>query len=565
MRYVIVGGSAGGATAAARLRRNTEAGDIILFEKGACISPASCGLPYYVGGLIPGRGSLFVQTPESFSRRYRIDVRTLSEVTSIDTAAKTVSVRRADGSQYVEPYDKLLLSPGASPLRPRLPGIDAEGIFTLRDANDAVGIREYAARPHVRRAVVVGGGFIGLEMAENLRIAGLEVDLVEQSRQVMASLDCSMAALIHEHLLQNGVRLHLGRTVTGFIHQPDGSLGVSLNPGCMIATDLAVLSIGVRAETTLALAAGLKIGEEHGIAVNEFLQTSDESVFAVGDAIEFPHPLTGKPWINFLAGPANRQARIAADNMVFGNRVRYEGSIGTSIAKVFGLAVASAGLPAKVLKQCGLPCLSATIHPLSSAGYYPGAAPLSVKITFAPDTGRLYGAQVVGSRGVDKRIDAFAFAIKHGCTVDDLAGIEHAYSPPFSTAKDPVAMAGYVAGNILCGRMTPIYWHEIDGAAQVATLVDVRTAREYSAGHISGSVNIPLDELRERLCEVPSGKPVIVYCAVGMRGYLASNILKANCYSDVCNLVGGYKTYRAAKEFGYAYGEVRDDGALDAV
>ena len=546
MKIIIVGGVAGGATAAARIRRNTEKAEIILFEKGAYISYANCGLPYYIGGVIEERDRLFVQTPEAFGKRFNIDVRTLSEVTAIDLKRKEVAVRTADGQTYRESYDKLLLSPGASPVRPPLKGIDSEGIFTLRNVSDTDRIKQYLGEKQVKRAVIVGGGFIGLEMAENLVHAGVEVSVVEMANQVMGPIDYSMAALVHEHLQQKGVKLYLEQAVEGFERTADG-LGVSFKSGIRLQVDMVILSIGVRAETRLASEAGLKLGEMRGIYVNEYLQTSDKDVYAVGDAIEFPHPLTGKPWLNFLAGPANRQARIVADNLVFGNRKTYEGSIGTSIAKVFDLTVASTGLPAKRLKQMGIDYLSSTTHSASHAGYYPGALQMAVKVTFSPKDGRLYGAQIVGCDGVDKRIDEFALVIKQGGTVADLTRLEHAYAPPFSSAKDPVAIAGYVAGNILSGKMTPLYWRELkDADLSQVTLVDVRTPDEFELGAIPGAVNLPLDELREHLDEIPRDKPVWVYCGVGLRGYLASNILKDNGFKEVRNLIGGLKTYKAA-------------------
>ena len=546
MKILIVGGVAGGATAAARIRRNTEDAEIILFEKGAYISYANCGLPYYIGGVISERDRLFVQTPEAFGRRFNIDVRVNHEVTAIDLAGKAVTVRTVDGREYTETYDKLLLSPGASPVRPPLPGIDTKGIFTLRNVADTDAIKAYVKEHGVRHAVIVGGGFIGLEMAENLVHAGARVSVVEMADQVMGPIDYSMAALVHEHLLQKGVGLYLGQAVESFA-AADGRVEVRMKSGVCLNTDMVILSIGVRAETKLAQDAGLKLGEMRGIYVDEYLQTSDKDVYAVGDAIEFTNPVTGKPWLNFLAGPANRQARIVADNMVFGNKVKYEGSIGTSIAKVFDLTVASTGLPVKRLKQMGIPALSATIHPSSHAGYYPGAVQMSIKIAFSPGDGRLYGAQIVGGEGVDKRIDEYAMVIKNGGTVHDLTRIEHAYAPPFSSAKDPVAVSGYVAGNILSGKMQPLYWRELAQAdLSKVTLVDVRTADEFALGAIEGAVNIPLDDLRLRMSELPKDKPVWVYCGVGLRGYLASNILRCNGYADVSNLVGGLKTYRAA-------------------
>ena len=545
-KYLIVGGVAGGATAAARIRRLTEDAEIILFEKGAYISYANCGLPYYIGGVIEERNRLFVQTPEAFGKRFNIDVRTRSEVIAIHPEKKQVTVRSAEGKEYTENYDKLLLSPGASPVVPPLPGIQSEGIFTLRNVDDTDRIKAYMTAHQVRRTVIVGGGFIGLEMAENLKHAGSQVAVVEMAPQVMGPIDYSMAALVHQHLQQQDVKLYLEQAVERFSREGD-ELTVYFKSGISLKADMVLLSIGVRAETRLAQEAGLKLGEMRGIWVDAYLQTSDADIYAVGDAIEYPHPITGKPWLNFLAGPANRQARIVADNMVLGNRIHYEGAIGTSIAKVFDLTVASTGLPAKRLKQMGIPYLSATIHNGSHAGYYPGSLQMAIKITFSPTDGKLYGAQIVGYDGVDTRIDQYALAIKQGATVEQLTRLEHAYAPPFSSAKDPVAISGYVAGNILSGKMTPLYWREMQQAdkSQV-TLVDVRTPDEYALGTIPGAINIPLDNLRERLADIPENKPVYLFCGVGLRGYLASNILKSKGYPDVRNLIGGLKTYNAA-------------------
>ena len=545
-KYLIVGGVAGGATAAARIRRLTEDAEIILFEKGAYISYANCGLPYYIGGVIEERDRLFVQTPEAFGKRFNIDVRTRSEVIAIHPEKKQVTVRSAEGKEYTENYDKLLLSPGASPVVPPLPGIQSEGIFTLRNVDDTDRIKAYMTAHQVRRTVIVGGGFIGLEMAENLKHAGSQVAVVEMAPQVMGPIDYSMAALVHQHLQQQDVKLYLEQAVERFSREGD-ELTLYFKSGISLKADMVLLSIGVRAETRLAQEAGLKLGEMRGIWVDAYLQTSDADIYAVGDAIEYPHPITGKPWLNFLAGPANRQARIVADNMVLGNRIHYEGAIGTSIAKVFDLTVASTGLPAKRLKQMGIPYLSATIHNGSHAGYYPGSLQMDIKITFSPTDGKLYGAQIVGYDGVDTRIDQYALAIKQGATVEQLTRLEHAYAPPFSSAKDPVAISGYVAGNILSGKMTPLYWREMQQAdkSQV-TLVDVRTPDEYALGTIPGAINIPLDNLRERLADIPENKPVYLFCGVGLRGYLASNILKSKGYPDVRNLIGGLKTYNAA-------------------
>lgn len=546
MKYIIVGGVAGGATTAARLRRLSEDAEIILFEKGRYISYANCGLPYYIGGTIADREKLLVQTAEGFSQRLNVDVRTEQEVTGIDREHKTVNVRRADGQTYTESYDKLLLSPGATPVRPPLPGIDSEGIFTLRNVDDTDRIKAYADSHRVRRALIIGGGFIGLEMAENLHDTGAEIGIVEMADQVMAPIDYSMASIVHGHLLEKGVRLYLKQAVAAF-ERTDSGIKVKFASGREIEADIVILSIGVRANTKLAGDAGLELGEMGGIKVNEYLQTSEPDIYAVGDAIEYPHPLTGKPWLNFLAGPANRQARIAADNMQLGNKTRYEGAIGTSVAKVFDLTVAATGLPAKRLKQWGISYKSVTIHPNDHAGYYPGAQMMTLKLVFDPGNGKLYGAQIVGRGGVDKRIDEIALAIKHHHGIFELMQVEQAYAPPFSSAKDPVAMAAYVAENVVTGRMKPIYWRELSGIKPgSATLIDVRTADEYALGTLRGAINIPLDEMRGRLGEVPHGLPVIVFCGVGLRGYLAQNILRMNGFDDVRNLIGGLKLYRAA-------------------
>ncbi len=546
MKYLIVGGVAGGATAAARIRRISEDAEIILFEKGEHISYANCGLPYYIGGVIADREKLLVQTPESFGQRFNIDVRVNSEVTAINPTEKTITVTAPDGTTYTESYDKLLLSPGASPVRPPLPGIDSEGIYTLRNVADTDRIKAKVASGDVKRAVIVGGGFIGLEMAENLSHAGAEVAVVEMAPQVMAPIDFSMAQIVHSHLQEKGVRLYLETAVASFSKNENG-IEIHFADGRTLEADMVILSIGVRPNTALASEAGLEIGPMRGIKVNEFLRTSDENIYAVGDAIEYPHPLTGRPWLNYLAGPANRQARIVADNMVFGNKIKYEGSIGTSIAKVFDMTVAATGLAAKRLKQDGIEYLSATIHPSSHAGYYPDALPMTIKVVFSPEDGKLLGAQIVGYDGVDKRIDTIAEVIKNGGSVTDLTGIEQTYAPPYSSAKDPVAIAGYVAENILSGKMKPIYWRELQaGGAKDAVLIDVRTPMEFATGSIPGAINIPLDSMRGRLGEIPAGRPVILYCGVGLRGYLASNILRQNGFKDVRNLIGGIKTFNAA-------------------
>ena len=565
MKHIIIGGVAGGATAAARIRRADENAEIVLVEKGKYISYANCGLPYYIGGVIKSRDKLFVQTPEAFSRRFNVDVRTRHEALSIDTERHEVSIRRADGTTYTETYDRLLLSPGAEPVRPPLEGIDTEGIFTLRNVDDTDRIHSYLGTHRVRHAVVVGGGFIGLEMAENLHHAGAGVSIVEMADQVMAPVDFSIASHVHRHLMDKGVGLWLGRGVERFTSE-NGSIKVWLNTGETLSADLVLLSIGVRPSVRLAREAGIELGAR-GIKVNRWLQTSSPDVYAVGDAIEYEHPIAGGPWLNYLAGPANRQARIAADNMVYGNREEYEGSIGTSVAKVFDITVGATGLAAKHLKRMGVPYLTSVTTSSSHAGYYPGAFNLTLKLTFAPDTGRIYGAQCVGVDGVDKRIDEIAMLIKRGGTVRDLVRTEQAYAPPFSSAKDPVAIAGYVACNTLDGVMPVVTWRELAAADRAEVcLVDVRTPEEYSLGTIDGAVNIPLDDLRGRLGEIDRESDVIVFCAVGLRGYLAQRILLGRGYRRVRNLAGGYKTYSLATQKvepveGQPCGQAEDSGA----
>lgn len=546
MKHVIIGGVAGGATAAAAIRRVDESAEIVLLEKGEHISYANCGLPYYIGGVIKDRDKLFLQTPQSFGQRFNIDVRVENEVIGINAETKTVKIRKADGTEYSENFDKLLLSPGANPVRPSLEGINQEGIFTLRDVRDTDNIKNYINSRKVKEAVVVGGGFIGLEMAENLHYAGANVSIVELADQVMAPIDYSMASQVHQHLLEKGVSLYLKQGVESFSKEGN-QIKLHFKTGEPILADIVILSIGVRPSTKLAVDAGLKIGETGGIWVDEYLQTSAKDIYAVGDAIEFPHPLTGKPWLNYLANPANRQGRIVADNMVLGNGTKYEGAIGTSIAKVFDLTVAATGLPAKRLKQMNIPYQSSWTHPNSHAGYYPDALPMSIKLTFDPTSGKVYGGQVVGYDGVDKRIDQIALVIKNGGTIYDLMKVEHAYAPPFSSAKDPIALAGYVANNIIRGAMPVITWRDVEKIdLNKEFFVDVRTKEEFEMGSISGTVNIPVDELRDRLDEIPRDKPIYITCAVGLRGYLATRILIGKGYTNVKNLSGGYKTYSFA-------------------
>lgn len=545
MKYVIIGGVAGGATAAARLRRIDENAEIIMLEKGKYISYANCGLPYYIGGVIEDRQKLLVQSPEAFTKRFRIDVRVENEVVEIHPKEKMLKIRRGDGIEYTENYDKLLLSPGANPVRPPLGGIDSEGIFVLRNVEDTDRIKKIMETNRVKHAVVVGAGFIGLEMAENLSHAGIHVAVVEMGEQVMAPIDFSMASFIHQELCQKGVDLYLGEGVTHFENTSSG-LTVYLKSGKMIHTDMVLLSLGVRPATSLAVQAGLKLGETGGIWVDEYLQTSAQDIYAVGDAIEYPHPITGKPWLNNLANPANRQGRVVADNMALGNVIKYEGAIGTSIAKVFDLTVGSTGLPAKRLKLWNMPYKTSVTHSSSHAGYYPDALPLTIKLTFHPTSGKLYGAQCVGYEGVDKRIDQLAVLIKQGGTIFDLMETEHAYAPPFSSAKDPIAIAGYVASNVISGAMPVITWRELLEERDKVMLIDVRTEEEFSFGTLPGAVNMPLDDLRNRLQDIPRSVPVVLFCAVGLRGYLAQRILLGAGYDNVRNLLGGSKTYYAA-------------------
>ena len=546
MNYLIIGGVAGGATVAARLRRMDEKANIILFERGKYVSYANCGLPYYIGDTINNREKLFVQTAKGFTDRFRIDIRTEQEVTAIRPDKKEVEIKNlSTGETYTETYDKLVLSPGAEPLRPSIEGIGSKKIFTLRNVPDTDTIKNYVNTENPKRAIVVGGGFIGLEMAENLHDLGIQVDVVEMANQVMAPLDFSMAAIVHRQLTDKGVGLHLEDGVSRF-EEKDGGVTVHLRSGKQFATDMVLLSIGVRPETKLAKDAGLAIGERGGITVNDYMQTSDANIYALGDAVEVRHLVTGQPALIPLAGPANKQGRIVADNIVFGNKEKYPGSIGTSIAKVFDLTVAAAGANAKLLQRNNIPYISSYTHGASHAGYYPGAVPLSIKILFAPENGKLLGAQIVGFNGVDKRIEMLAQVIQRGGTVHDLAELEHAYAPPYSSAKDPVNMAGFVAENILNKKSRIIQWRELAELPADTIRIDVRTHDEYKLGTIPGFINIPVDELREHLDELPKEKPIVVTCAVGLRGYLAYRILVQNGFKHVRNLSGGYKTWSVA-------------------
>lgn len=547
MKILIIGGVAGGATTAARLRRMDEEAEIVLFERGEYVSYANCGLPYYIGGTIRERDRLFVQTVEGFIRRFNIDIRIKSEVTAIDTESKTVSVRNlTNGEEYSESYDKLVISTGAEPVRPPIPGIENEKILSLRNVSDMDRIKTYISDNKPQKAVVIGGGFIGLEMVENLHDAGIKVCVAERLNQVMAPIDFSMAAMVHQHLKSKNIGLLLEENVIRF-EESNKELKVVLESGKEIPADLVILSIGVRPETKLAKEAGIELGSAGGIKIDDYMETSVKDVYALGDAAEVFNPVIGKRTLIPLAGPANKQARIVADNILEGNKFKYGGSIGTSIAKVFDLSVAATGASSKLLDREGISHISSYTHSSSHASYYPGALPLSIKINFSREDGKLLGAQVVGYSGVDKRIDLLAQVIKKGGTIYDLEEIEHAYAPPYSSAKDPVNMAGFIAENILRKKVNIIHWDEVarQDRSQV-TIIDTRTKGEYEFGHIEGAVNIPVDEIRNKLPEIPKNKKIVVYCAVGLRGYLASRILLQNGYNEVYNLSGGYKTYSTA-------------------
>lgn len=547
MKVLIIGGVAGGATAAARLRRLDESAQIIIFEKGAYISYANCGLPYYIGDEIPDREKILLQTPESFNSRFNVDVRVRHEVIAIDRAKKEVRVKNlVDGTEYAERYDKLILSPGADPLVPPVPGINGKNIFTLRTVPDADAIKAFVKEHKPRRVVVVGAGYIGLEMAENLHHLGIFVTIIEMAPQVIAPLDLEMAALVHQHLKAKNVEFYLGEQVTGFA-QANDAVNIKLKSGIEIQADFVMLSIGIKPETKLARACGLEIGETGGIRVNGYLQSSDPDIYAVGDAIETIDPVFKLPRLVPLAGPANKQGRIAANNIVLGNTETYTGTVGTAVAKVFDMAVAVTGFSARLLSRQKVDYASVIVHSSSHAGYYPGAKPLSLKLLFSKTDGRIYGGQVVGYDGVDKAIEAIAIMCQFGRTVADLKAVDHAYAPPFSSAKSPVNMLGFVAENVLSGKMKSVTWQAVgERDPETSILLDVRTPLEVSLGAIPGAVNIPLDELRNRIAELPAGKRVYVCCAVGLRAYVATRILMQSGFSEVYNLSGGYKTWEAA-------------------
>jgi NADPH-dependent 2,4-dienoyl-CoA reductase/sulfur reductase-like enzyme/peroxiredoxin family protein/rhodanese-related sulfurtransferase/TusA-related sulfurtransferase len=548
MKVLIVGGVAGGASAAARLRRLDEKMQIILFERGEHISFANCGLPYYVGEVIREKEQLVVQTPEAMNIRFNIDVRTFSEVVSIDSIKKELEVKNlSTGASYRESYDKLILSPGAAPIKPPIPGLDADNVFTMRNIPDTYAIKDFIDSYQPKRAVVVGGGFIGIELAENLVERGIKVTLVELANQVMGPIDFEMAALVHQYLKEKGMEVYLEDGVTSVRREKNYSV-ISLKSKTELKADIILLGIGVTPDTALAKTANLALGERGGIKVDKNLRTSNPDIYAVGDAIEVIDFVNGRPTLIPLAGPANKQGRIAANN-IYGINDEYTGTQGTSVLKVFDITVASTGNNEKILKKFNIHYEKSYTHSLSHAGYYRGATPISLKLLFSPKDGTLLGAQAVGYTGVEKRIDVIATAIRAGMTVHDLETLELSYAPPYSSAKDPVNMAGYVASNILKEDHEIIHWDEISTIDKPnSILIDVRTPQEYAMNTIEGAVNIPLDELRNRLEEIPANKEIILFCQVGLRGYLAYRILIQNGYTKVKNLSGGYKTYTAAMQ-----------------
>lgn len=545
MKYIIVGAVAGGASTAARLRRLDEHAEIVIFEKGEYISYANCGLPYYIGDVIKDRNALFVQTAASFNQRFNIDVRTMTEIISINPTEKIITAfNRTTGETYNENYDKLVLSPGAEPIRPPLPGITSEGIFTLRNVNDTDYIKAFVNQHHVKKATIIGAGFIGLEMAENLYDLGMEVTIIEMGNQILAPLDYPIAAIVQQHIRSKGVQLMLSSAVTAF-EKNDGQLKVILKDGNVLETDVVIMSIGVKPDTKLAIDAGLKIGTARGILVNEYLQTSDPDIYAVGDVIEFTNPITQQSMNTYLAGPANKQGRICANNIVQGNMQKYNGAINTAIVKVFDMTVATTGTASKHLTNSGIEHVVSTTHNGSHAGYYPGAKQMSIQIAFSPKDGRLLSAQIVGYDGVDKRIDILSSVIQRKSNIYELTEFEHAYAPPYSSAKDPLNMAGFVAENILQDKLNIFYWNQVDSISNDSILLDVRSITEFDEGHISNAINIPIDDLRARIQELDKQNNIYIYCLGGLRGYLAQRILKQNGYNNVQNLSGGYQLWNS--------------------
>ncbi|MBK8152813.1 MAG: FAD-dependent oxidoreductase [Saprospiraceae bacterium] len=543
MKVVIIGGVAGGASAAARLRRMDENAEIVLIEKSAYISYANCGLPYYIGGVIHDRQKLFVQTPSSFRQRFQIDARISSEVIRIDRDRKSVLIKNLNSEEtYEEHYDKLILSPGAEPIRPPLPGLQLPGVFTLRNVADTDAIKKFTEGKSNAKAVVIGAGFIGLEMAENLHHLGMHVSVVEMASQILAPVDFAIAAIAQQHLRHKGLDLYLNTSMTG-IRQEDSHLFVDLKEKESLEADIVILSIGVRADTQLAQSSGLELGPTKAIKVNEYLQTSDPDIYALGDAIEFDHPILHKSMPTYLAGPANKQGRIVADNIIFGNQSKYKGAIGTAIVKLFDLTIATSGVASKHLKIAQVPHIVSTTHSASHATYYPGSHLMSIQLAVSQLDGRLLGAQAIGVQGVDKRIDVLATAVQRGASIEELTEFEHAYAPPYSSAKDPVNMAAFVAQNRLTGKSKAITWDELKLRPNESQLVDVRTRAEFEKGHIPQALHIPIDELRDRISELDPNKPVIVYCQVGLRGYLSERILRQRGFTDVINLAGGYYSW----------------------
>jgi len=543
-RILIIGGVAGGASCAARTRRQSESAEIIIFDRGSFVSFANCGLPYYVGDVITDEKKLLVANTQLFKQRFNIEVRLENEVLEIDRDAREISVKDLNSGQvYRERYDALVLAPGASPLRPPLPGIDLPGIFALRTIPDSRRIREWIVERQVKQAVIVGGGFIGLEMAENLVKRGIAVTLLEMLPQVMPPLDPEMVTPVHDRLTAHGVQLRLGDGVTGFEQTSEGTLVVSTKSGEKHPADLVILGIGVRPETKLAKDAGLDIGDRGGIRVNEQMRTNDEHIWAVGDAVEVRDWVTGEWMLIPLAGPANRQGRVAAD-AICGRDTRFRGVQGTTVCGVFGLIVAATGASEKTLKRVGMAYEKVYLHPGHHVGYYPGAKPIDMKLLFSPQEGRILGAQAVGEEGVEKRMDVIAMALQNRATVFDLEEAELCYAPQFGAAKDPVNLAGMVAVNVLRGDAPIIHWDKL--AEEEALLLDVREIGEFEAGHVEGALNIPLTQLRDRVHELPKDQKIAVYCQVGQRAYYATRALRLQGF-DAHNLTGGFKTYKAVQ------------------
>jgi len=545
LKLVIVGGVAGGASAAARVRRLNEDAEIVVFERSGYISYANCGLPYYIGGSISDAEDLTLQTPESFYNRFRVKMHVRHEVTAIHPERKTVSVRKLEtGEEFEESYDKLLLSPGAKPTMPALPGRELERVFTLRTVEDSLRIREFVVEKQPKSVILAGGGFIALELAENLRELGMEVTILQRPKQLLRPLDSDMAAFVHTQFRKHGVRLMLGHEVLGF-EEAEGGVSVLVKDSQTLKADMVVLAIGVTPDTQLAKDAGLKLGIKGSILVNEYMETSQPDVYAVGDAVQVKHFVSGEDTLLSLAGPANRQGRIAADN-ICGGRSRYAGSQGSAIVKLFDMTAAVTGINESAAKAAGIAFEKVFLSPASHAGYYPGGKVMSMKVLFEKGSGRLLGAQIVGYDGVDKRIDVLATAIHAGMRAAELAELDLAYAPPFSSAKDPVNMAGFMAENIQNGLLKQFFWDEVDSLPRdgSVTLLDTRTAKEYARGHFDGFVNIPVDELRERIGELEPGKKIYVNCQSGLRSYIACRILAGHGF-DCYNFSGGYRVYEA--------------------